>query len=144
MEVSTVSHQTSLTGLGCKDPSRLESFVRPVSLSMFVFYLLWNALWIVSGRVPDSILRALTGLPCPTTGGIRCMLSLLNGEWLAAFLWNPFAPVYVALLVGSAAILGKQFFSRERLVLSPLLARGWVFSLAAGWIAKFALGPKYW
>jgi Protein of unknown function (DUF2752) len=144
VEVSTVPHQTSLIELEREDPGRLESFVRPVALSMFVFYLFWNALWLVSGRIPDSILRAVTGLPCPTTGGTRSMIAMLHGQWIEAFLWNPFTPVYIALLVCSAAIIGRQVFRRERMVLNEWMVRAWIFSLAAGWIAKFALGPRYW
>ncbi len=122
----------------------IAAMVRAVALGMFGFYLLWNALWLGSGKLPDSILRALTGIPCPTTGATRSLLALLRGEWCQSLLWNPFTLVYVALAGVSAGLLARQLLNRERLVLSPAVARFWVISLAAGWIVKLMIGPQYW
>jgi hypothetical protein len=122
----------------------ISPIVRGVMLGMFAFYLLWNAVWLWAGRVPDSILRAFTGIPCPTTGATRSLLALVHGEWLQALLWNPFTLLYVALLACSGGLLANQALRRKRLVLSPLLARVWMASLAAGWVMKLAMGPKYW
>lgn len=122
----------------------IEPFVRPFTLGLFGFYIVWNVLWIASGRVPDSILKGLTGLPCPTTGCTRSVVALMHGEWLQAFFWNPFTLVFATLAVWSGARLSAQFLRRERLALTPFMARLWMFALAAGWIAKFALGSTYW
>jgi hypothetical protein len=134
MEMPVVSRQARL----------IEFFVQSVAFGTFGFYLLWNALWIASGRVPVSILQALAGVPCPTTGCTRSVLALLHGEWSQAFLWNPFALAYVLLLAYSGTVLARQFLKRERLVLRPFVGHLWAVALAAGWIAKFALGPRFW
>lgn len=126
------------------EPHLVAPFVRPIALGMFGFYLLWNALWIASGKVPVSILTGLTGIPCPTTGCTRSIIALFHAQWLQAFLWNTFTLVYVILLAYSGSVLATQFVRRKRLVLKPFVAHLWMVSLAAGWVVKIILGPKYW
>lgn len=122
----------------------MRRLVRTVALGAFLFYLVWNAAWITGGSVPPSILKALTGLPCPTTGGYRSVLALSRGQFAQSFLFNPLTTVYLALFGYSIAVLLGQMVARKRLVLSPLIARIWWCSLLIGWVAKFALGRQYW
>ena len=130
---------------GMRREARLiEPLVRPLALGAFGFYLLWNAFWLASGKMPISILTAFSGIPCPTTGGTRSLLAALQGHWLEAFLWNPLTPAYVLLMVCSVARLARQSIRRERLALPSVIARLWILALAAGWVAKLAIGPKYW
>jgi len=121
-----------------------ERLVRAAALGAFGFYACWNVAWIASGRVPQSILQAFTGIPCPTTGGTRSLLAMVHGHWLQALLWNPFTVVYMVLLAYSCAVLLRQFIRRERLVLMPFMAHAWIGSLLAGWVAKLVIGPNYW
>jgi hypothetical protein len=134
MEMPAMRRQARLTDL----------FIQPVAFGMFGFYLLWNVAWLWSGAIPPSILTAITGIPCPTTGGTRSLVAVLRGEWIQAILWNPLMPVYVGLLVYSATALGLQFIRRERLVLRRAVARFWMLALVMGWIAKLAIVPHYW
>jgi hypothetical protein len=127
-------HQESLTG----------RIVRIVSITAFFFYLAWNAVWIAKGRIPPSILRAVIGLPCPTTGGYRSFLALWRGEFVQSFFFNPLMPVYVLLFLYSIAVLLRQLICRKRLALSPFMGWMWVGSLLLGWVAKFVLGRQYW
>ena len=127
-----------------RQASLTELVIRPVALGMFGFYLVWNTLWLASGNIPGSILQAFTGIPCPTTGCTRSILYCLQRHWAEALLWNPLTLVYLLLLAWSAVCLIRQFLSRNRLALSPLVSRLWVVSLVAGWAAKFLIGPKYW
>ena len=118
--------------------------VRFAALGAFIFYLAWNAVWIAHGRIPPSILRAVGGVPCPTTGGYRSFIALCRGEFVQSFLYNPLMPVYLLLFGYSMAVLLRQWFHRERLVLSPSIVWMWYASLLIGWAAKFALGRQYW
>ena len=127
-------HQKSLTGVP----------VRNLALGAFLFYLVWNAAWIASGQIPPSILRAIAGIPCPTTGGYRSLLALCRGEFVQSLLYNPLMLVYLLLFMYSIAVLLRQRIKRRRLVLSPVLAWIWCSSLLIGWAAKFALGRQYW
>jgi hypothetical protein len=118
--------------------------VRYAALSAFVFYLAWNAAWIAQGRIPPSILRALAGVPCPTTGGYRSFVALCRGEVVQSFLYNPLMLIYLLLFCYSMAVIFLQWIGRKRLVLSPFIAWMWCASLLMGWAAKFALGRQYW
>src|ERR1022692_3864522 len=44
---------------------------RSTALGLFVVYCIWNAYWLLQWRLPPSLFSAITGLPCPTTGGTR-------------------------------------------------------------------------
>lgn len=129
---------------GLPRQARLTRVLRPLSLGLFAFYLVWNAVWIGRGRVPPSILHEITGIPCPTTGGTRSFMALCRGDWLQALLWNPLVPVYLVLFAYSLFVLMRQALRGERLVLKPAIGWMWFAALAMGWAAKFALGPKYW
>lgn len=124
--------------------SLIHRIVRFAALGAFIFYLAWNAFWIAHGRIPPSILRAVGGFPCPTTGGYRSFVALCRGEFIQSFLYNPLMPVYLLLFGYSMAVLLRQWFHRERLVLYPFIAWMWYASLLIGWAAKFALGRQYW
>jgi hypothetical protein len=118
--------------------------VRYAALGAFIFYLAWNVAWIAHGRIPPSILRAVGGIPCPTTGGYRSFIALCRGELVQSFFYNPLMPVYLLLFIYSMAVLFHQWLNRKRLVLRPLFAWMWCASLLIGWAAKFALGRQYW
>jgi hypothetical protein len=134
VEVPAVRPQESLT----------RRIVRFAALGAFVFYLAWNVTWIAHGRIPPSILRALAGVPCPTTGGYRSFIALCRGEFVQSFLYNPMMLVYLLLFCYSMAVLFLQWIRRKRLVLSPFIAWLWCASLLIGWAAKFVLGRQYW
>jgi Protein of unknown function (DUF2752) len=134
VEVSVVPHQARLMHHG----------IRGVALSAFLLYLAWNAMWIAKGRIPPSILVAIAGIPCPTTGGTRSVLALCHGEWRQAFLYNPLTLVYLVLFAYSVATLSRQMLAGKRLALQRFTAWMWMTSLAVGWVAKFALGREYW
>jgi hypothetical protein len=118
--------------------------IRCVALGAFALYLVWNAIWIAKGKIPPSVLTALAGIPCPTTGGTRSVVALFHGEWHQAFLYNPLTPIYLLLFAYSVAFLSRQMLIGKRLALQRFTAWMWMASLTAGWVAKFALGQKYW
>ena len=123
---------------------RLTLVLKTVALCVFAGYLVWNAFWLWQGRVPDSIWRYVTGLPCATTGCTRSLMALWEGRYGEAFLFNPMLLVYVFLIVASAWSLGQQVLSGRRCVLPKVLAAGWLVALALGWVLKFVLGSAYW
>ena len=46
------------------------------------------------------ILKRTTGIPCPSCGSTRSILSLLHGDLVAALLWNPFGYlIFAGLLI---------------------------------------------
>jgi len=128
-----------------RHPESLTKHVtRSVALGAFLFYLVWNATWIAQGKIPPAILKALTGIPSPTTGGVRSFIALCRGQFLQSFLYNPLLPVYLFLFCYSIAVLLYQWMGRKRLALSPWIAWAWCLLLLLGWAAKLALGRQYW
>jgi hypothetical protein len=107
-------------------------------------YLAWNGYWLAQGRIPPSLLLGLTGLPAPTTGMTRSTLALLQGDWEAGFLWNPFTLPFCALLMLTAAELAWKRARAGRLILSKPLALAWPAVLFAAWITKLSMGPRWW
>jgi hypothetical protein len=110
----------------------------------FTAYLAWNIAWLASGRIPPSALRVLIGLPCPTTGCTRSLLSLVHGDLQASLLWNPFTIPIVVLLGGSLGTLLFATLRRRQLVLPRWLGTAWLNVLLVAWLAKFLLGRAYW
>lgn len=60
-------------------------------LSVSIGSLAFAALWFLVGLPwPSCTFHNLTGLPCVTCGATRCTIAFFHGNFLAAWLWNPF------------------------------------------------------
>lgn len=110
----------------------------------FAGYLIWNIRYLASGRVPPSMLLGILGLPCPTTGCMRSLESLLHGSVSSSLAWNPFTVPIVVLLILSGLTLGRSVVKTGKPVLSNWIGTAWWTVLLAAWIAKFLLGRNYW
>lgn len=67
---------------------------------------------------PACAFRGITGVPCPSCGGTRCLRSLLAGHLAEAATWNPlvFAAAAAALaFAGYAAVVTAFRLPRLRL-----------------------------
>lgn len=96
----------------------------------FAGYVAWNIHWLASARIPPSILTELTGIPCPTTGGTRSLLALLEGDWSSSLSYNAMT-VPLILLLGMTMIQ----VSRRRVV-DPWLGKAWLGVLGLAWVLK--------
>ena len=112
---------------------------RATALGAFAVYAAWNLAWLSRGRVPPSILYAVTGVPCPTTGCTRSLLALAHGDLTESLLLNPFTLVYLALLAMTFLALLKRFCARQPMTLPTWVGWAWAASLLAGWVAKITL-----
>lgn len=110
----------------------------------FAAYLLWNILWLASGKLPPSMLLGIVGIPCPTTGFTRSLASLLHGDLRASLLWNPFAIPFLILLALSFHVLTQAALRKKDLLLPKWMAAAWCAVLVASWLSKFLLGRAYW
>jgi len=122
----------------------MKTGVKRFAIAAFIGYVVWNALWLLRGRIPPSIWTYCTGLPCPTTGVCRSLLALSHGDFCTAILFNPFTLLYICLIGLSGAVVLRQFLRRHEPTLPPLLVRAWCFALCFGWAAKFVLGREFW
>jgi hypothetical protein len=116
----------------------------PWARASFAAYLSWNIIWLASGRIPPSAIRALLGVPCPTTGCTRALLSLLRGHLQGSLLWNPFLVPILILLGLSLQMLTLAALRKNELVLPKWMGGAWWSVLVMAWIAKFVLGRAYW
>jgi hypothetical protein len=121
-----------------------NSRIKALALLCFAFYLFYNIFHIAHGRLPSSILKEITGLPCPTTGCTRSILSLLEGKIYESFLWNPLSIPFVVLLLISLVTLSRNWLIENDAKISKTLAYAWISSLSAAWIAKFIIGSSRW
>ena len=110
----------------------------------FAFYVIWNICWLTRGVIPPSILIGVFGVPAPTTGMTRSTLAILEGNWGAAFQWNPMTLPFYLVLVWTGVEGVCKLAKKRPFVLSAALVVTWASILLVAWIAKFALGPKWW
>lgn len=70
----------------------------------------------VGGDLPLCQVKHLTGLPCPTCGFTRGMLSLLHGHPIEAWLYNPLLFSFLGL---SGVVLSIRLLSGRTLAIRP-------------------------
>ena len=106
-----------------------------VSLAALAAAWLWVRLGLPG---PPCPLHELTGWPCPGCGATRCVRSVFNGAFAAAF---PVNPLVFAALIGialfdlyAAAVLALRL-PRWRLNPVPALVSGWLRAGCAGLLA---------
>ena len=107
-------------------------------------YAIWNLCFLIEGKVPCSVFKAVTGLPCPTSGGWRSFCALLRGDWKTSLLFNPFTLVFCLLMLASCFWGVCCLLLKKKVLLPDWMASGWLLALALAWGAKFLLGPVYW
>lgn len=123
---------------------RLPRWPALIGYAALGLYLAWNAWWLARASIPPSMLRAVCGLPAPTTGMTRSWLALVHGDFSRALLWNPLSVPIALLYLWSVAVLVRNIVGREQVMLDPRLARAWIVLLAMAWVTKFVLGPEWW
>jgi len=124
-------------------PERGRPDVEPLWLITLAATGLVGLGWLLLALpTPQCMFHAMTGIPCPTCGGTRCIRDLLAGDFQAAFLWNPLVltAVFAAVIYGFyAAAVTLLRLPRVRLRgISPAQARfiriAAAVAFAANWI----------
>ena len=107
--------------------------LRCLAFALLVVYIGWNLFQLYCLQVPASLLVALTGLPCPTTGGTRAFIALFQGDVVASLRWNPLAMPFA--LMGSATIarIAVDALRYRPIRLSNVWLYCWLILLGAGW-----------
>lgn len=102
-----------------------------------------GAVWLALGLpTPPCHFRGLTGLPCPTCGGTRCLQALLAGHPSEAAAWNPLVflgAIGTTAFGGYAAVVTAFRLPRARIesvskAELDLLRLGLGIAFAANWI----------
>ncbi|HTU26313.1 MAG TPA: DUF2752 domain-containing protein [Pirellulales bacterium] len=118
--------------------------LRLSACGLFAVWCLWNALWLVERQIPPALFCALTGLPCPTTGGTRSIACLLRGEWAESLRANALAIPIALLLALTLACLAGRLLAGRPLRLGGRFLTAWGAVLAVAWIAKLLGDRQYW
>ena len=87
----------------------------------------------------DCLIKELTGLPCPTCGMTRAYKSLLRGEILMAFIYNPAFLTYPAAIVFCILTLISKKHKRLFAILFFLV----IFILFAVWFIRLINGSLF-
>jgi hypothetical protein len=122
---------------GESDPERLWLVVLGLS------GLIAAAWCLLPHPAPACPFHTLTGLPCLTCGGTRCIRSLLAGQTGTAFAWNPL--VFLAAIAGVGFVLYAALvttFQLPRLRLAPLTPAG-LWTVRIGLLAALATNWLY-
>lgn len=98
--------------------------------------------WLLVGLpTPACVFERITGWPCLTCGGTRCLRSALHGDMAEAFRWNPLVLLLaIAAMVVFAYALAVTIFRLPRLRVSVITAR----DLMGCRVAVVLLGAANW
>ncbi len=119
--------------------------LRYLAIIAFVFYCLWNGYWLIWQRhLAPSILSYYTGLPNPGSGGTRSLKAAFAGEYMEAFLYNPFTVPFILLIAYSFCKIASNWRANKTIELPKYLGLIWIIIIALAWITKFIIGAKYW
>ena len=111
---------------------------------LLVAYAGWWGFWLGHGRLPMSPLKALAGIPSPTTGCTRSLACLARGDLVRSFSFNPFTLPILALFATSLVWLLVCVLRRRRAVLPRAMALAWLVLLGAAWAVKLLSDPRWW
>jgi len=97
------------------------------------------------------LFKRVTGVPCPSCGSTRSVLSILKGDFAGALLWNPFGIILTFILLVFPAwiiydVLSRKstlynFYNRTELILRRkwiaipailLVLLNWIWNIAKG------------
>lgn len=97
------------------------------------------------------LFKRVTGVPCPSCGSTRSVLSILKGDFTEAILWNPFGILLTCILLVFPAwiiydVLSRKstlynFYNRTELVLKRkwiaipailLVLLNWIWNISKG------------
>lgn len=87
-----------------------------------ILYLFFQPLPGASQNYTLCLFHQLTGLPCPACGTGRGMVCILHGEFLQAWMFNPFS--FIVLAFGLMAVTWMLFdMTRNQFTLIPTMKK---------------------
>src|SRR5437868_6006576 len=115
--------------------------LRWAGIVCFVAYCTWNIYWLAQSCIPPSIFLAATGLPSPTTGGTRAIISLCNGHIVDSLRYNAMAVPVLVVFLGSVSWLTCQVLRQRRVCLPSSIFWVWMMVLGVAWVLKLTGDP---
>ena len=84
------------------------------------------------------LFKQITGIPCPSCGSTRSVLTLLHGDLIGALIWNPFGLILMGIMVISPVwilydlLASRQSLYRLYIKSEQFLRRKWIMLLFIG------------
>lgn len=118
---------------------------------IWVFLLSARPSFLGNQSMEVCLIKHTTDLPCPSCGSSRALLSLLNGEFLASFLYNPLgyliglimlvAPLWIVYdVVRKKDSLYRFYYRLENGLKKPYLAIPLVLLILINWFWNITKG----
>ncbi len=114
-------------------------------------WIYYNLITAADNEVHACIFKSVAGIPCPSCGSTRSVISLMQGDIVQAVLWNPMGlfllismaliPLWIAYdLFNKKRTLfiayrkAELFFSRKRFAITALLLllANWMWNIYKG------------
>lgn len=89
----------------------LFSIASVAGYSWLAFSLMYNR-----KHTGVCIFKTVTGIPCPSCGSTRSVISLLNGDLLPALLYNPFGYIIIAVMIVMPVLLIYDMLFRKKVL----------------------------
>ena len=79
-------------------------------------WILLHASGIIGSNdhVTGCIIKSISGVPCPSCGSTRSVISILNGDYLESIMYNPFGPVLLLIMLFLSVILIRDGLFSKR------------------------------
>ncbi len=120
------------------------TLLRWLAIAAAAVYVGWNLYWLAQGRIPPAIFYALTGLPAPTTGGVRAIQALARGEWSLSWQYNAMALPLTALFAFSVLLPVMRWATGRPASLPRWIVPAWIVLLLIAWVFKLTSDSVYW
>ena len=110
--------------------------LRSLAVAMIAIYSVWQVYWLSRWEFPPALFLALTGLPAPTTGGIRSIVCLMHGDWIGSLHNNAMTiPMTVMAITCAFWATGQAYFGHQ-VRLPKGMGLAWAVVLTLAWSIK--------
>jgi hypothetical protein len=79
-------------------------------------WILLHALGFIgtNDHVTGCIIKSISGVPCPSCGSTRSVISILNGDLIGALFYNPLGPVLLLIMFVLSVLLLRDGLLSKR------------------------------
>ena len=79
-----------------------------VLLGLYIIFFFMKKFWEITGSI--CLIRGLTGIPCPSCGMSRAIISVINGDIINAFKFHPL--FWLPFIIFSLIVFKRKFFKQ--------------------------------
>jgi hypothetical protein len=76
-------------------------------------YLMQHPHLVLDEQVTPCVIKHVTGIPCPSCGSSRSVISLVRGDVANAMYWNPFGLIIFSIMLVSPVWIGYDVATKR-------------------------------